>query len=92
VDEAGQVTPVYPERGESLPAGGGNATVYLPESLEFTGSGAEKVIVILSDEPLQVDQVAAAAGAAFAAARGHLPAMGPLAVPGEQFARTVQKP
>ena len=28
--------------------------VYLPESLEFTGSGAERVIVILSDEPLQV--------------------------------------
>jgi hypothetical protein len=92
VDELGQVTPVYPERGQSLPASGGNAMVYLPESLEFTGSGAEKLIVILSDEPLEVDRVVAAAGAAYTSAQGDLSRLGPLAVPGEQFARMVQKP
>lgn len=92
IDERGEVTPVYPERGQSLPASGGNAMVYLPESLEFTGSGAEKLIVILSDEPLEVDRVSAAASAAYAAAQGDLSRLGQLAVPGDQFHRMVQKP
>ena len=92
VDQQGLVTPIYPELGESLPVYNGNAMVYLPESLEFTGSGAERVIVILSGDPLQSHAVIAAAKRAFAAAQGDLAKMGPLAVPGEQFPRMVQKP
>jgi putative zinc finger protein len=92
IDQQGLVTPIYPEQGESLPAFGGNAMVYLPESLEFTGSGAERLIVILSDEPLQSHAALAAARRAFRDAQGDLARMGPLAVPGEQFARMVQKP
>lgn len=92
VDQQGEVTPIYPERGESLPASNASAMVYLPESLEFTGSGAERVIVILSDEPLQVTAAVEAARKAYQAAGGELSRMAPLPIPGEQFFRMVQKP
>jgi putative zinc finger protein len=92
VDQQGDVTPIYPERGESLPASNASAMVYLPESLEFTGSGAERVIVILSDEPLQVSAAVDATRKAYRAAGGELSRMAPLQLPGEQFFRMVQKP
>jgi hypothetical protein len=43
------VTPLYPEAGPSLPALSDARTHYLPGSLEFTGKGTERLIVILSD-------------------------------------------
>jgi len=92
VDQQGEVTSIYPQRGESLPAPNASAMVYLPDSLEFTGSGAERVIVILSDEPLQVSAAADAARQAYRAAGGQLSRMAPLPLPGEQFTRMVQKP
>jgi len=92
VDQQGEVTPIYPERGESLPASNASAMVYLPESLEFTGSGAERVIVILSDEPLQVSSAVEAVRKAYQAAGGDLSRLAPLPLPGEQFFRMVQKP
>jgi hypothetical protein len=92
VDQQGEVTPIYPERGESLPASNASAMVYLPESLEFTGSGAERVIVILSGDPLQMSAAVEAAQKAYQAAGGDLSRMAPLSLPGEQFPRMVQKP
>ncbi|HVE87140.1 MAG TPA: DUF4384 domain-containing protein [Myxococcales bacterium] len=92
IDERGVTTPIYPESGDSLPVSNGNAMVYLPESLEFTGSGAERVIVILSDQPLAVHRALAAAKRAFLSAGEDVGRMGPLDVGGEQFARMVQKP
>jgi len=92
VDQLGEMKPIYPERGESLPASNGAAMVYLPESLEFTGSGAERVIVILSDVPLQVASAVEAAHKAYEAAGRELSRMAPLPLQGEQFTRMVQKP
>jgi hypothetical protein len=66
--------------------------VFLPDSLEFTGSGAERVIVILSDDRLQVSAAVEAARKSYQAAGGDLSGMAPLQLPGEQFSRTVQKP
>lgn len=89
VDDQGAVTPVYPERGQGLPVQGQGE---LPDSLEFTGSGAEQVVVVLSAEALEVERVMAAARAAYDLARGDLSQPLRLDVPGDQFHRTVQKP
>lgn len=92
IDDQGQVTPLYPEAGSSLPAASGRETHYLPGSLVFTGKGTERLVVILSDEPLDVDRVKTAAKAAYDTARGDLSKIDRLEVPGEQFHRTFLKP
>jgi len=94
VDDQGQVTAIYPESGQSLAVGerAPGALDYLPDSVEFTGAGAERLIVVLSDRPLDVGAARRAARAAYDRARGdvvHLPA---LELPGEQFQRTFVKP
>ena len=92
IDAHGEVTPLYPETGTSLPAGEPSALHYLPGSLEFTGKGAEEVIVVLSDAPLAVDTLTRAAKDAYARAHGDVLHLPELAVEGEQFHRTVIKP
>ncbi len=91
IDAQGVVTPLYPERGPALdadPEGG-----FLPDSLEFTGEGAERVIVVLGDRPFEVEQLSAAAAEAFASA-GELDRLSELPLPAgtEQFHQTVLKP
>jgi hypothetical protein len=94
VDEAGQITPLYPEHGAALSLERRAGTEYLPESLEFTGQGLERVIVVLADTPLPVEAVSAAAHDAFVASGNQLKHFGNLrlTVPAEQFQRTVLKP
>jgi hypothetical protein len=100
IDEQGTVTPLYPEAGRSVPVGvrvdsGGasaSATRYLPDSVEFTGRGTERLIVILGDRPLEVEAVKQAARAAFQKAGGNLGRLAPLDLPGEQFHRNFVKP
>jgi hypothetical protein len=100
IDEQGEVTPLYPEAGRSLPIGKGKgegkaetaATRYLPDSIELTGQGGERLIVILGDQPLEVEAVKNAARAAFERANGDLAHLPPLEVPGEQFHRMFVKP
>jgi hypothetical protein len=93
IDESGQATPLYPEHGASLtvPAGVPTATHFLPDSLELTGRGLEQLIVLLSDQPIDMQVALDAARAAYARAGGHLslPAVG---LPGEQFTRVFRKP
>jgi len=94
IDERGEVTPLYPEKGASLtvPAGVASATHFLPDSLELTGAGLERIIVLLSDQPIDVEAARAAARAAYARAGGNLGRMPPLGLPGEEFTRTFTKP
>ena len=96
IDDQGAVTPLYPEAGRSLPAGDSKgapaATRYLPDSVEFTGKGSERLIVILGDQPLEVEAVKQAARAAYRRAGGNLARLAPLDLPGEQFQRTFVKP
>jgi hypothetical protein len=95
VDEQGQVTPLYPETGRSVPIApkaAGAGVRYLPDSVEFTGQGRERLIVILGDQPLDVEAVKRAARAAYQKASGDLTRMAPLDLPGEQFQRTFVKP
>lgn len=92
VDRDGIVTPLYDEKGRSVRVGSGDQTQYLPDSLEFTGPGMERVIVILSDEPLELAKVKRAVEIAYHAAGGDLGRLSTLDVPGEQFHRLVLKP
>jgi Domain of unknown function (DUF4384) len=94
IDEQGDVTALYPEAGHSLAVGKAApaATRYLPDSVEFTGEGRERLIVVLSDQPLDVDAVKKAARAAYQKAGGDLARLSPLDLPGEQFQRTFVKP
>lgn len=92
IDQQGAVTVLYDDKGRSLSVGPGEETRYLPASLEFTGSGLERVIVVLSDEPLEVSQVKRAAEVAYHSVEGDLRRLAKLEVPGEQFHRLVLKP
>ena len=68
------MTPLYPEQGASLtvPAGVPSATHFLPDSLELTGAGLERIIVLLSDQPIDVEVARQAARAAYDRAGGDL--------------------
>jgi hypothetical protein len=94
IDEHGEVTPLYPEQGASLkvPAGVPGATHFLPDSLELTGAGLERIIVVLSDQPVDMQVARQAARAAYDRAAGDLGHLPRLELPGEQFTRTFAKP
>lgn len=92
VDADGEVTPLYPEAGESLPVEPGPGMKWLPGSLEFTGSGAERVVLVLSDAPLEVNAVQDAAREAFEAGQRDVSALPELALPGDQTHWILLKP
>jgi Domain of unknown function (DUF4384) len=94
IDERGQVTPLYPETGRSVSIGKavGQGPRYLPDSIEFTDAGTERLFVILSDAPIDVDAARRAARASFDKAKGDILHMPALDLPGEQFQRTFIKP
>jgi|SRR6187551_529347 len=94
IDDRGEVTPLYPERGPSLqvPDGSQTATRFLPDSLELTGKGTERIVVVLSDDPIDAEVARRAARAAFQRAGGDVTRLPKLDLPGEQFVRTFAKP
>jgi len=92
IDDKGVVTALYPETGVSVAVPPTVDLQYLPDSVELTGSGIERVIVVLSDEPLELDIMQRAAVAAFHKAKGDVAHMPPLVIDGDQFHRVFQKP
>ena len=94
IDEHGEVTPLYPEQGASLtvPAGVPSATHFLPDSIELTGAGLERIVVVLSDQPVDMQVARQAARTAYDRAGGDLGRLPRLDLPGEQFTRTFAKP
>lgn len=92
VDAIGEVTPLHPESGESLPVEPGAAMHWLPDSWELTGSGAERVVLVLTDAPLKMDALVDAARKSFEAANGDVEHMALLDVPGEQTHWVLLKP
>ncbi len=89
IDERGTVTPIYLENGRSLSV---NGTAWLPDSLEFTGPGLERLVIVMSQSPLTLDTVSQAVKTAYEAAHGDVARMTDLELPGEQFQRTFLKP
>ena len=62
------------------------------DSLELTGKGTERIIVVLSDQPIDVEVARRAARAAYQRAGGDVTRLPKLDLPGEQFVRTFAKP
>jgi hypothetical protein len=92
VDAVGEVTPLYPESGQSLPVEVGAGTHWLPGSLEFTGTGAERVVLVLTDSPVTVEDASAAARKAFEAGGRDVAKMPALDVAGDQTHWMLLKP
>jgi anti-sigma factor RsiW len=94
IDEAGVVTPLYPEAGAAPLVAASREPAFLPEGLTLTGVGRERLFVVLAAQPLSAEQVRAAATAAHAAAGGDLARASRLALPGEPDVTTwlFQKP
>jgi hypothetical protein len=94
IDERGVVQALSPEQGKSLALSEGtpSATRYLPDSWELDGSGIERIIVVMSDQQIDVDAAVRAARAAYQKSGGNLARMPSLDLPGEQFVRTFSKP
>lgn len=92
VDDRGEVSALYPESGHSLAVEPGGGRHWLPESQEFTGAGQERVVVVLSRRPLDVEAVRTAARKAWEAAGGKVAAMTTLDVEGEETHWLLRKP
>lgn len=85
IDERGEVSTLYSEALE------GRGRVWLPDSLEFTGSGKEVVIVVVSDQPIDTPGLGTQLAERFKA-HGDLAQLGTLDVNGVQVHRTFIKP
>jgi len=92
VDDTGEFSPLYAQEDRSLPVEPGPERHWLPESLEFTGKGQERVMVLLSAEPLRVDAVREAVQEAWERAEGKVSAMTTLGVEGEEIHWLLRKP
>jgi hypothetical protein len=92
LDDQGTVTPIYPEVGSSLPLPRRRGMQYLPDSVELTGRGTERLVVLVTDAPLDSVTVRRAATVAFRKAGGDVGRLPALALPGDQFHRTFIKP
>ncbi len=92
VDESGTATALYPESGASLPVERAPGTHLMPDSLELTGKGYERIVAVFSDQPIDVAQALAAASREFSRA-GSLQRMHELrlSVKSEESAVTVKK-
>jgi hypothetical protein len=75
LDDRGEVSALYPEGGGSQPVTATHGTTYLPDSLELTGQGRERVYLFLADRPLEAETVASAIRQAHAQAQGDLAAL-----------------
>jgi hypothetical protein len=84
VDEHGEITVISD--------GAVHGEGYLPGSLEFTGAGLERMIIVMSAEPLSEEELRRAVRNRFDEARGNLNQLGTLDVPGEQFHQMFVKP
>ena len=82
IDEQGVTTPLYPQTGAnplaaSLVIGGQPDFVFLPDSVEFTGHGQERLVILLADTRLSVAAVAASLRDAFVKAQGQVASLEP---------------
>ncbi|HZH18537.1 MAG TPA: ACP synthase [Archangium sp.] len=92
VDEEGEVSELYAQGGMSLPVEAGPGRHWLPDSVVFTGSGHERVVMVLSERPLRVEAVQASARRAWEAAGGKVEAMTTLDSGGEETHWLLRKP
>jgi hypothetical protein len=94
VDEQGEVTPLYPEAGPALSVTPTQDTTYLPDSIEFTGAGRERVFLFLARSPFDSQAAKQAVLAGYSASKGDLDAVPSPAFAGGQdvFSWVFRKP
>jgi hypothetical protein len=96
LDDQGEVSALYPEAGGSLAVAATARATYLPDSLQFTGSGQERVFLFLADRPLDAEVVKQSVRNAQAQAHGDLATLPPPTFEGRtdvrQFTWLFQKP
>jgi hypothetical protein len=78
VDDAGAVSVLYPDQGDTLPVAAARAVAYLPGSITLTGAGKERIYMITGTQAFGVEAAVREIGAAHTRAGGDLSAMGPL--------------
>ena len=94
VDEAGEVTPMYPERGLTPKVSDPFAQTLLPGAWEFTGKGAETIVILFTDGPLEMNDVLIATKDAWERSGGKVSELPEVYIPGLQIGqihRTVLK-
>jgi len=85
--------PVSDRRWFKIYAADGNDNpLFLLDSMELTGSGTERIVVLLSDQPIDVEAATRAARAAYERVGGDLVRLPALGLPGEEFSRIFSKP
>jgi hypothetical protein len=87
LDDRGEVSALYPEAGGSLAVAATHGTTYLPDSLELTGAGRERIFLFLADRPLDAQTVAQSVRQAHALAKGDLAELPEPAFPGRDDVR-----
>ena len=92
IDDQGLVTPLYPEVGISVALPPAADLQYLPDAIELTGRGRERLVVLLTDEPTELDIMKRAVAVAFEKAKGDLARLPELVLDGDQFHRMFLKP
>lgn len=65
IDDQGEITPVYPESGPGLQVFPSQNTQYLPDSLEMTGRGQERLFLFLTANLITVETAHSALDQAF---------------------------
>ncbi|HEY5281249.1 MAG TPA: hypothetical protein VIM14_00530 [Polyangia bacterium] len=75
VDDRGEVTTLYPDAESAMSVSTTRETVYLPDSLEFTGTGRERVFLFLARNPFNLEAARSAVKSAHQAAKGDLSAL-----------------
>jgi hypothetical protein len=94
VDDAGEITLLYPEAGPAMAVAPSQQTVYLPDSLEFTGRGREKVFLFLARKPFDSSEARQAVKTAVETAKGDIALLpNPMFTGGQQvFSWLFRKP
>ncbi len=92
VDDAGHAEVAYAEGTRSVAVPGGAQTTFLPESLEFAGAGLEALVILDSDQPLEVNEVLAELRRAFADHGHRLEGLPSLNLPATTTYRLFKKP
>lgn len=93
LDDTGEVSPLYvTEDQRSLRVEPGGGRHWLPDSVRFTGTGNERVMVLLTNEPLELGVVAARALRAWEQAGHQVSEMRSLELGGEEIDWVLHKP
>jgi hypothetical protein len=72
IDNQGEITPIYPESGPGLHVSPSRDMQYLPDSVEFTGQGQERLFLFLAPNLITVENAQAALAMAFRRSRQNL--------------------